>query len=80
MNLRISFPNGSQKYAVSLKDLPDEDWTEIVIGEFTSKGHHGEIEFSLYEYKGGKWKQGLVIKGVVIRPKLTGKRSRFISP
>jgi hypothetical protein len=32
-------------------------------------GHSGELEISLFEYDGGLWKKGLLIKGVKIAPK-----------
>jgi hypothetical protein len=49
---------------------PRGEWIEISVGEFVaSPKNTGEIEFSIYEHEDGKWKRGLVIKGIAIRPK-----------
>ncbi|KAI5325225.1 hypothetical protein L3X38_034299 [Prunus dulcis] len=54
---------------VNLTDKAREQWIEIPVGNFiASPQKPGDIEFSLYEYD-GRWKSGLVIKGVVVRPK-----------
>ncbi|BBH05921.1 lectin-related protein [Prunus dulcis] len=54
---------------VNLTDKAREQWIEILVGNFiASPQKPGDIEFSLYEYD-GRWKSGLVIKGVVVRPK-----------
>ncbi|KAL0442338.1 UNVERIFIED_CONTAM: protein PHLOEM PROTEIN 2-LIKE A1 [Sesamum latifolium] len=71
VNLRLTLPDGSrQEHKENLKEKPRGQWIEIPAGEFnTSDKKIGEIEFSLYEYEGGKWKRGLLIKGASIRPK-----------
>lgn len=71
VNLRLTFPDGSkQEHKQNLMEKPRGQWIEIGVGEFmASQEKLGEIDFSLYEYEGGKWKKGLVIKGVAIRPK-----------
>ncbi|GAV64363.1 PP2 domain-containing protein [Cephalotus follicularis] len=71
VNLRLTLPNGNkQEHKESLMIKPRGQWVEIPVGQFkTSSENVGEIEFSLYEYEGGKWKKGLAIKGVFIRPK-----------
>lgn len=75
VNLRLTLPDGSkQEHKENLMEKPRGSWIEIVIGEFmASHDKGGEIECSLYEYQGGKWKKGLVIKGVAIRPKTSTK-------
>ena len=71
VNIRLTLPNGNkQEHKENLMKKPRGEWLEIPIGEFvTSPENTGEIEFLIYEYEGGKWKRGLVIKGVAIRPK-----------
>lgn len=71
VNLRLTLPDGSrQEHIENLMEKPRGKWIQIPAGEFKSSGEKvGEIEFSLYEYEGGKWKRGLLIKGVSIRPK-----------
>ncbi|KAA8544784.1 hypothetical protein F0562_019512 [Nyssa sinensis] len=71
VNLRLTLPDGStQEHKENLMEKPRGRWIEIPVGEFrTTAEKVGEIEISLYEYEGGKWKRGLVIKGVSIRPK-----------
>ncbi|KAJ8446587.1 hypothetical protein Cgig2_019740 [Carnegiea gigantea] len=72
VNFRLTLPNGSkQERKENLNRRPREEWIRIPIGEFeTSMENQGEIEFSLHECEGGKWRKGLVIKGVAIEPKM----------
>ena len=75
VNLRLTLPDGSkQEHKENLMEKPRGRWIEIVIGEFMAlQDKPGEIECSLFEYEGGKWKKGLLIKGVAIRPKASIK-------
>lgn len=70
VNFRLILPNGiKHEHKENLVTKPRAQWIEIPVGEFkTSPENVGEIEVSMYEY-GGKWKRGLVIKGIAIRPK-----------
>lgn len=53
----------------------DDGWSEIIAGEFMTKGYSGFegseccIEFWMEEVKSGRWKTGLFIDGVIIKPK-----------
>lgn len=71
VNVRLTLPDGNKKESkADLNKIPREKWTEIPVGEFrASPGLLGNIEFSMYEYEDGKWKSGLLIKGVAVRPK-----------
>lgn len=71
VNLRLTLPDGSkQEHKENLMEKPRGKWIEIPAGEIKSSTEKtGEMEFSLYEYEGGKWKKGLLIKGVKIQPK-----------
>ncbi|KAJ0966316.1 hypothetical protein J5N97_027454 [Dioscorea zingiberensis] len=71
VNLRLSFEDGVvQQHKENLQELPREEWRELKVGEIMNNGEKSkEVEFSLFEYEGGQWKRGLVIKGVIIRPK-----------
>ncbi|KAM1032516.1 hypothetical protein ACFX2I_036093 [Malus domestica] len=71
INFRLTLPDGTRQCRkVNLMQTPRGQWVEIPVGEFrASPEKSGDMEFSMYEYDGGKWKKGLVIKGVVIRPK-----------
>ncbi|GFQ04829.1 protein phloem protein 2-like a9 [Phtheirospermum japonicum] len=71
VNLRLTLPDGTkQERKENLMEKPREKWIEISAGEFKSSAEKvGEIEISLFEYEGGIWKKGLLIKGIVIRPK-----------
>jgi hypothetical protein len=71
VNVRLILPDGNkQERKENLMKKPRGEWIEIPVGEFVASPEKaGEIEFSIYEYEGGKWKRGLVIKGIVIRPK-----------
>ncbi|PQQ14593.1 protein PHLOEM PROTEIN 2-LIKE A1-like [Prunus yedoensis var. nudiflora] len=71
VNLKLTVPHASDNRwsKVNLADKAREQWIEIPIGNFiASPQKPGDLEFSLYEYD-GRWKSGLVIKGVVVRPK-----------
>lgn len=72
VNFRLTLPNGTKReHKERLNQIPREEWIRIPIQEFEAPAeNHGEIEFSLYEYEGGSWKKGLVIKGVTIEPKI----------
>ncbi|XAR56166.1 hypothetical protein NMG60_11036527 [Bertholletia excelsa] len=74
VNVRLVLPDGNTQHREeNLMEKPRGRWIEIPAGEFTSSApakNGGDLQFSLYEYKGGCWKRGLVIKGVAIRPKL----------
>ncbi|WCJ28483.1 phloem protein 2-A1 [Euphorbia peplus] len=71
VNFRLTLPNGNkQLHKEYLFTKPRGQWIEIPAGEFvTSPENVGEIEISMFEYEGGKWKKGLGLKGVIIRPK-----------
>ncbi|MED6136664.1 hypothetical protein PIB30_057973 [Stylosanthes scabra] len=71
VNVRLALPVGKkQQHKESLIEKLRMQWVEIPVGEFVaSETDGGEMEVSLYEYEGGMWKQGLVIKGVAIKPK-----------
>ncbi|ONH90019.1 hypothetical protein PRUPE_8G030200 [Prunus persica] len=72
VNLKFTPPDGavSRETTIKLTDLKDskDEWKDIPFGEFKAPANPGNIEFLLYEY-GGRWKSGLVIKGVAVRPK-----------
>ncbi|KAF7841428.1 protein PHLOEM PROTEIN 2-LIKE A1-like [Senna tora] len=69
INMRLFLPGGKikQEHKENLKDKVRGRWMEIPVGQFIAS-NHGEIEFSMYEYDGGIWKSGLLIKGVSIKP------------
>lgn len=71
VNLRLTLPDGSRhEHKENLMEKPRGKWIEIAAGNFKASAEKaGDMEFSLYEYEGGEWKRGLLIKGVIIRPK-----------
>ncbi|KAF6156386.1 hypothetical protein GIB67_031507 [Kingdonia uniflora] len=74
VNVRLTVPEGkTQEHKEALISKPKDQWIELKVGEFKTSPNNsmnmGEIQFFLYEYEGGNWKRGLLIKGVVIRPK-----------
>lgn len=75
VNVRLVLPvAGGKKQQLLYKENFIEKsracWIEIPVGEFVASDKDaGEMEISMYEYEGGMWKQGLVIKGVAIKPK-----------
>jgi hypothetical protein len=71
VNVRLALPGGKkQQHKESLMEKLRARWVEIPVGEFVaSEKDGGEMEISMFEYEGGMWKQGLIIKGVAIKPK-----------
>ncbi|XP_074568712.1 protein PHLOEM PROTEIN 2-LIKE A1-like [Curcuma longa] len=70
VTLRIKFPDERiEQRKESLEDKPKGQWIELKVCEFvTPQKPNGEVEISLFEH-GGHWKNGLIVKGVLIRPK-----------
>ena len=71
VNVRLVLPGGKiQQRKENLLEKPRARWIEIPVGEVVESDRVvGEMEFSMYECEGGMWKQGLVVKGVTIKPK-----------
>uniref|UniRef100_A0ACD5VB79 Uncharacterized protein n=1 Tax=Avena sativa TaxID=4498 RepID=A0ACD5VB79_AVESA len=71
VNLRLKLPDGTtQEHKESLEGKPRGQWLRLKVGEVTPrKGQSGEAEVSLFEYEGGQWKRGLLVKGIKIVPK-----------
>ncbi|MCL7036153.1 hypothetical protein MKW94_012082 [Papaver nudicaule] len=75
VNLRLVHPDGKiQQRKENLQIKPKLEWIELHVGEFQTPPQpddkqEKEIQFSLYEYEDGNWKRGLIIKGVIVRPK-----------
>ncbi|XP_058730638.1 protein PHLOEM PROTEIN 2-LIKE A1-like [Vicia villosa] len=71
VNVRLVLPGGKkQQYKMNLMEMLRGRWIEVPVGEFVaSEKDGGEMEISMFEYEGGMWKQGLVIKGIAIKPK-----------
>lgn len=71
VNLRLKFPDGTvQEGKEKLQEKPRNQWLELKAGEVKPQpGQKGEMEISLFEYDGGQWKKGLLVKGIKIVPK-----------
>nr|KYP76379.1 Protein PHLOEM PROTEIN 2-LIKE A1 [Cajanus cajan] len=71
INVRLEIPGGKkQEHKENLLEKSRESWVEIPVGEFVaSEKDVGEMKIFMYEYEGGMWKTGLIIKGIVIKPK-----------
>ncbi|KAF3638030.1 hypothetical protein T459_04966 [Capsicum annuum] len=77
ITVRLIIPNkSSNELTVNLMNVTErEKWIEVPVGEFFTsnefkrKKKREEIEIFLYETEKLDCKQGLVIKGIVIRPK-----------
>ncbi|CAL5213060.1 unnamed protein product [Lathyrus oleraceus] len=71
INMRLVLPGGKkQQRKVNLMEMLRGSWTAVLVGEFVAgEKDGGEMEISLFEYDGGTWKQGLVIRGIGIKPK-----------
>ncbi|KAF8015455.1 hypothetical protein BT93_H1078 [Corymbia citriodora subsp. variegata] len=55
----------------------EDGWKEVNLGEFfVDDSPTGEVKISLMEVKSGKWKSGLVIQGIELRPtQMTSRES-----
>ncbi|CAM0879624.1 unnamed protein product [Alopecurus aequalis] len=71
VNLRLKLPDGTmQQHKENLQEKPRGKWLKLKVGEVKpQKGQNGEAEVSMFEYEGGQWKRGLLIKGIKITPK-----------
>ncbi|KAL1223955.1 Protein PHLOEM PROTEIN 2-LIKE A5 [Cardamine amara subsp. amara] len=73
IKLKLVVPSSSetpQEHSVNFLEYIGKQWVDIPAGEFKmSKENVGEISFSLYEHEANMWRSGLIVKGVVIRPK-----------
>ncbi|RWR96601.1 F-box protein PP2-B11 [Cinnamomum micranthum f. kanehirae] len=50
----------------------DDGWMEVEMGDFfNDEGQEGEVEMSFLEIKGGRWKRGLILEGIEIRPEVS---------
>lgn len=68
ITLLIKLTDG--KSCLKIQEIQAKDqWIELVGSRFEAKeGEAGEVCFDLYEH-GGHWKSGLIVKGIIIRPK-----------
>ncbi|XP_039155755.1 uncharacterized protein PHLOEM PROTEIN 2-LIKE A4-like [Eucalyptus grandis] len=70
VNLSLTLPDGTTQGRIeNLEEKQKGGWIDILAGTFmTNPKNVGEISFSFSE-TGGHWKSGILIKGVVLRPK-----------
>lgn len=71
VNLQLKLPDGTvQQRKENLLEKPREKWLQLKVGEVKPQmGQNGEVGISMFEYDGGEWKRGLLIKGIKIIPK-----------
>ncbi|KAG2595527.1 hypothetical protein PVAP13_5KG081200 [Panicum virgatum] len=71
VNLRLKLPDGTvQERKEKMQERPRNQWMELKAGELKAQpGQKGEVEISLFEYDGGQWKRGLLVKGIKVVPK-----------
>ena len=71
VNVTLTLPDGNKhERKVNFMEKAIGQWIEIPVGEFrVLAGKLGDIEYVIHQSEGGKWKRGLLIKGVTIRPK-----------
>ncbi|GJN37418.1 hypothetical protein PR202_gb26371 [Eleusine coracana subsp. coracana] len=71
VNLRLKFPNGTvQERKEKLQEKPRGQWLQLKVGEIKAQeAQKGVMEISMFEYDGGLWKKGLLIKCIKIVPK-----------
>lgn len=78
VNLRFILPNGAIiDRTKNLKIKPRNRWMELYLGEFEIETAENDeaIEFALLQKNTYVLKKGLVIKGVIVRPKEHNKNS-----
>lgn len=72
VTLKLNCPDGTtQQLRRSFNEIKKKDkWIRVRVGEFLlSAQDTKELEVFLLETTGGKWKTGLYVKGVMIKPK-----------
>ncbi|KAG1347642.1 putative protein PHLOEM PROTEIN 2-LIKE A1 [Cocos nucifera] len=69
VTLSLDTPNdkSTSRKSGELKNMPADEWKELVVGSFTASGR-GDVTFSMLGDDKTHWKKGLVVKYVVIRP------------
>ncbi|KAL1223966.1 hypothetical protein V5N11_004504 [Cardamine amara subsp. amara] len=73
LNLRLVNPNGTeslQERTTSLEDYIGEKWVDILAGVFVAPPRNAaaKMTFIMYQYVTSDRKNGLLVKGVAIRP------------
>lgn len=70
LNLYLTLPDKTRLGRIeNLEGKQKEKWMDILVGTFvTAPENVGEISFSLFQ-TADHWKSGLLVKGVVLRPK-----------
>ncbi|KAG9438929.1 hypothetical protein H6P81_019094 [Aristolochia fimbriata] len=73
VNLKVVSPQGQpQQHQERLVEKLRGQWIELHAGDFTKTNNGtGDVEFSFFEYHGGQWKRGLIVKGAIIRPRIS---------
>ncbi|XP_042500074.1 protein PHLOEM PROTEIN 2-LIKE A1-like [Macadamia integrifolia] len=81
VKLELLLPDGKiEDKEVDLGSLSKGQWKELVVGELeTFPNMNGDIQFSLLETNGGDLKTGLVIEGIIIRPKLSNYNGKLFA-
>ncbi|KAI3854979.1 hypothetical protein MKW92_049657, partial [Papaver armeniacum] len=74
VNLCLVLPDGQRLIKkANLNTMPKSQWIEIHVGDFKTPEQPGnrrnEVYFWLFEIEVLNWKSGLVIEGVIVRPK-----------
>ncbi|XP_057961062.1 putative F-box protein PP2-B12 [Malania oleifera] len=67
--LRLGAPASGELNDESFPKERADGWCEVELGEFFNNDGGEEMEMSVKEVKSGRWKSGLVIQGIEIRPK-----------
>ncbi|XP_059430869.1 putative disease resistance protein At3g14460 [Corylus avellana] len=72
IKLKLTLPDGRvQERQLSLLEKPRRRWIELNVGNFqTNDGESREVGFTISQIA-GQWKNGLIVKGAIIRPKQT---------
>uniref|UniRef100_A0A2P2M930 Putative F-box protein PP2-B12 isoform X1 n=1 Tax=Rhizophora mucronata TaxID=61149 RepID=A0A2P2M930_RHIMU len=72
---RLHFWRGSSHIPFRVTDVPypkerGDGWLEIKLVEFLNEeGENEELEMTILEVKSGRWKGGLILHGIEIKPK-----------
>lgn len=74
VTFRLVTPEGERKETSQMMESHSKrrskGWREIYGGEFSlSTQTGGKVEFGMYEIESQKWKGGMLLAGVTIRPK-----------
>ncbi|EYU36714.1 hypothetical protein MIMGU_mgv1a017878mg, partial [Erythranthe guttata] len=68
-NINNNNNNNNNDGPLILPHRRSDGWSEIKLGDFfNGSGDDGHVDMMLFEKEGGRWKSGLIVQGIDVRP------------